>query len=88
MFRGLVVVALILTVMVTIKDGRAFRETGLVASCSAVEAPIGQAGYWEACRAGKLEGRPNLGRRSCKSAGLVHNLEYWQCPSRLESGPG
>jgi hypothetical protein len=86
MFRGFVVVALVVAVMVTIKDGRALRETGLVGSCTAVVAPQGQAGFWEACRPGKLEGRPNLGRRSCKSAGLVGNVEYWQCPSRIEGG--
>ena len=86
MFRGFVVVVLIVAVMVAIKDGRALRETGLVASCAAVAAPVGQVGHWEACRPGKLEGRPNLTRRSCKSAGLVGNVEYWQCPSRLGSG--
>jgi hypothetical protein len=86
MFRGFVAVALIVAVMVAIKDGRALRETGLVASCFAVAAPVGQSGFWEACRPGKLEGRPNLGRRSCKSAGLVGNLEYWRCPSQIESG--
>ena len=87
MFRGFVVVALIVGLMVTVKDGRALRETGLTGSCTAVVAPVGQSGFWEACRPGKLEGRPNLGRRSCKSAGLVGNLEYWKCPSQIATGP-
>ena len=87
MLRAAAVVLLIVAVMVTIKDGRALRETGLVASCSAVAPPAGQNGYWEACRPGKLEGRPDLKRQSCKSIGVSANVEYWRCPSPVESGP-
>lgn len=87
MFRGFVAVALIVAAMVVIKDGRALEEAGLVGSCTTVTAPAGQTGVWEACRPGKLEGRPDLKRRSCTSAGLVANVEYWRCPSRVGSGP-
>lgn len=86
MFRGLVAVVAVVGVMVAAKDGRALRETGLVSSCAAVTAPEGYAGFWEACRPGKLEGRPNLTRRSCVSAGIVAGIEYWRCPSRIATG--
>ena len=85
MFRALLVVALIVGVMVGIKDGRGLERTGVVSSCSAVAPPKGQTGYWHACRAGKLEGRPNLTRRSCVSHGVFGAFEYWRCPSPLNA---
>lgn len=89
MFRMFLIAALIVGGMVAIKDGRPLKKTGLVATCAAVSAPPGQnGGYWEACKPGKLEGRPNLARRSCNSAGVVANIEYWRCPERIGSGPG
>lgn len=86
MFRTLVAAALIVAAMVVIKDGRALEETGLLSSCEAVVAPTGQTGYWEACRPGKLEGRPDLTRRSCVSQGVAREVEYWRCPSPIDSG--
>ena len=58
MFKALTVVLLGVALLVTMKDGRALRDTGLIATCTAVSTPAGEAGYWEACRPGKLEGRP------------------------------
>lgn len=86
MFRIFVVAALIVVVMAVVKDGRALRETGVLSSCEAVATPPGQSGYWEACRPGRLEGRPNLTRRSCISHGVATGVEYWRCPSRIASG--
>jgi hypothetical protein len=87
MFRMFVAAALIIAVMVAIKDGRPLEKTGLVAVCTEVAPPVGQNGYWEACKPGKLEGRPDLTRRPCERAGLVGNIEYWRCPERIGSGP-
>jgi hypothetical protein len=87
MWRAAAVVTLILATMAAIKDGRALRETGVIASCSTVAPPAGESGYWEACRPGKLEGRPDLKRQSCQSIGVLANVEYWRCPSPVESGP-
>jgi len=87
MWRAAAVVVLILATMVAIKDGRALRETGVIASCSTVAPPAGESGYLEACRPGKLEGRRDLKRQSCQSIGVLANIEYWRCPSPVESGP-
>ena len=87
MFRIFFAAALIVAAMVVIKDGRALERTGLLSSCQVVATPAGQTGYWEACRAGKLEGHPNLTRRSCVSHGIADRLEYWRCPSPIGSGP-
>ena len=87
MFKTAIIVVLGFALLVTMKDGRALRDTGLIASCTTVAAPAGQVGYWEACRAGKLEGRPNLKRQSCESIGTAAGIEYWRCPSPVESAP-
>ncbi len=87
MLRIFIAAALVVAAMAVIKDGRALEETGLLASCRTVAAPAGQTGYWEACRAGKLEGRPDLARRSCVSEGIAGGVEYWRCPSPIDSGP-
>jgi hypothetical protein len=87
MFRAAVIVLLGVALLVTMKDGRALRDTGLIASCTAIAAPAGQEGYWEACRPGKLEGRPNLKRKFCESVGLSAGIEYWRCPSPVQSAP-
>jgi hypothetical protein len=81
MLRVFIAAALVVAALVAVKDGRVLTRAGLVGSCSAVAAPAGQAGVWEACRAGKLEGRPDLSRHSCVSAGVRRGLEYWRCPA-------
>lgn len=86
MLRILIAAALIVVAMAVIKDGRALEQTGVLSSCEAVAAPEGRSGYWVACRAGKLEGRPNLSRRSCESKGVEGGVEYWRCPSPIETG--
>jgi hypothetical protein len=86
-FRAATIVVLAIALLVTMKDGRALRDTGLLASCTAVAPPAGQHGYWEACRPGKLEGRPDLKRNSCESVGTSAGIEYWRCPSPVESAP-
>jgi hypothetical protein len=87
MLRVAAIVVLAVALMVTLKDGRALRDTGLIASCTTVTAPNGASENWQACRSGRLEGRPNLKRQSCESAGVVADVEYWRCPSPTESAP-
>ena len=80
--------AAVVAAMIAIKDGRVLESTGVVGRCSAVAAPAGDAAAWQACRPGRLEGRPNLVRKSCTSAGLKDGVEYWRCPSRVDSSRG
>jgi hypothetical protein len=67
MFRVAVVAAAIVAAMILVKDRSILEHTGLLSSCTAVAAPPGDFNFWEACKPGKLEGRPNLVRRSCES---------------------
>lgn len=72
--------------MLAVKDGRILRTAGLTASCAVVQrAPDGA--ELDACRPGKLEGRPDLSRRGCTSAGLSGQSEYWRCPAPTASAP-
>ncbi len=87
--RGvLVAAALILLLMVAVKDGRLLREAGMTGGCRPVAAPKGQDGDWQACDPGKLEGAPDLARQDCKSVIFVGKTEYWRCPAGIEGGPG
>jgi hypothetical protein len=58
----------------------------LTGSCSAVAAPAGDPAAWQACRSGRLEGRPDLTRRSCTSKSIVGDVEYWRCPAPVAAG--
>ena len=85
MLKRVVAVAIcILAVMFAIKDGRVLRSVGLTGSCTAVQART-DGSELEACRAGKLEGRPDLSARGCTSFGVRGTLEYWRCPADLRA---
>lgn len=85
LLRIVLVTAAIAVAMGAIKDGRVLSQAGIVATCNAVAAPAGQTGVWQACKAGKLEGRHDLTRSSCVSQGTARGLEYWRCPVQIES---
>jgi hypothetical protein len=86
MLRVLVVSTLVVLAMVVVKEGSALERTGLLGSCHAVATPAGQTGYWQSCRAGRLDGRPDLSLRPCTSHHSMGDLEYWRCPTPLDSG--
>jgi hypothetical protein len=83
MFRVVVAAAVILAAMILAKDRSILERTGLLSSCTAIAAPAGDFNFWEACKSGKLEGRPNLVRRSCQSMRVVGRVEYWRCPAPI-----
>jgi hypothetical protein len=86
LFRICAVGAMIFAVMVAIKDGRVLRATGLTGSCAIVQT-ASDGTQVEACRPGKLQGRPDLTRDSCKDAGQSGSVDYWRCPAAVASGP-
>lgn len=79
-----VTAACILALMVAVKDGRVLRTSGLTGSCSAL-APTASGALVEACKPGKLEGRPDLTKRACTSVGVNGRLEYWSCPAEIQA---
>jgi hypothetical protein len=84
-FKAALLVAAIIAMMVVIKDGRVLREAGLLSTCSALTSFEGKPGFWHACRPGRLEGRPDLSRRSCTSHGVRSGYEYWRCPEAVST---
>jgi hypothetical protein len=70
-------------VMAAVKDGRVLEEAGLTGSCAYVATPTGETGAWHACRAGRLDGRPDMSRHHCDPRGTVAEIEYWRCPVRV-----
>jgi hypothetical protein len=84
--RIVIVAVLALALMITIKDGRVTRDLGLSGKCSAAQT-LGDGEQIEACKAGKLAGRPDLSRDGCASTGLVGKIEYWRCPASVKAGP-
>ena len=88
MTRIFLTAIVIVATMFAIADGRVLAEAGLVGSCRAVASPSGGTGAWQACRAGRLEGRPDLTQRSCIRQGFVGNDEYWFCAAPVGSSRG
>jgi hypothetical protein len=72
----------ILAVMVVIKDGRALRIAGLTGSCSVVQT-FTDGSELAQCRAGRLEGEPDLSHRGCQSLVASAKGQYWRCPAAL-----
>ncbi|MDQ3995628.1 MAG: hypothetical protein M3303_01270 [Gemmatimonadota bacterium] len=83
MLKVFVLALAVFSLMVAIKDGGLLREAGLLGSCTTVAAPPGSSGYWQACRPGRLEGRPDLSRRSCERQGTARGIEFWRCPAEI-----
>ena len=76
--------ALIAAALGAVKDGRVVARAGLVASCSAVSENADGTEV-QACRPGRLEGRPDLSRKSCVSNGVRDRVEYWSCPAPVKT---
>jgi hypothetical protein len=68
------------------KEERLFERAGLAGYCTAVQAPPGRDGHWQACVEGALTGYPNLVQDSCTREGRSPGVEYWRCPAALVSG--
>jgi len=79
---GVVVLAL----MIAVKDGRVLRAAGLTGVCTPAQT-LTDGTQIEACRSGKLAGRPDLSRQGCTVTGPTGTYEYWHCPAGVVSGP-
>ena len=88
MWRIVVAAVLIASVLVAAKSGRVLHDAGLTGSCSAVAAPAGQRGVWEACKRGRLDGRPDLTRQGCTASAPQGVFQVWRCPARIGSAAG
>jgi hypothetical protein len=83
--RIVVFAALVLALMVAVKDHRVLAKSGLAGSCTIVRVAA-DGSELRGCHAGKLEGLPDLRRQGCKEAGMRGKVEYWACPSSVVAG--
>ena len=84
--RVLVVAALVLAVMVGIKDSKSLRTAGLTGTCLVTQTNA-DGTQLEACRAGKLQGQPDLSPDGCRQVGVQGAYVYWKCPAEVASQP-
>ncbi len=85
MLRIVMVAALALVAVSAAGGADLLERTHIVGRCAPIVAPAGEEGSWLACRAGVLEGRPDLSLKSCDRRGLVHDLELWRCPAPVSA---
>jgi hypothetical protein len=86
MIKAAITIVAIAAALFAAKESNALQRAQLLSSCSEVTAPRGDENSWQACRAGKLDGMPDLSLKSCQSSGVSGEFEYWSCPARLSSG--
>jgi hypothetical protein len=79
--RIVLVAAVLLAVMVTVKDGRALRAVGLTGSCALTQTDADGIRL-ETCSAGTFSGAPSLAGAGCTATGTVAGRVYWRCPPR------
>ena len=86
LLRVVVFAALAVALMIGVKDGKILKTTGLTGSC-VVARTNADSTQLEACRAGKLQGKPDLSANGCKDVGAQGPYEYWRCPAAVASQP-
>jgi hypothetical protein len=72
----------IVVAMAVVKDGRVL-HTGLAGSCALVRTNA-DGSEVDACKGGKLSGRPDLTKRGCVATGVSGIYGYWHCPAGLQ----
>jgi hypothetical protein len=85
LLKIIVVGALVIGVMVAIKDGRILRDAGLLSSCTTVSANSSDAPTLLRCTKGRLDGWPNETNNSCNLIAVHPNRQYWRCAAPVVS---
>ena len=85
MLRFAALIAVLVAVFAAVKREHVLERAGLLGSCSQVAVPGDPAGQWQACRAGRLTGYPDLSRGSCTRRSVQPGVVYWRCPAPLVS---
>jgi hypothetical protein len=81
--RVVVAAVLILVAMVAVQRG-VLRDVGIAGSCKAVQS-LADGSEWISCSPGRISGRPSLTGKSCTSAGVRGEVEWWHCPAAVVS---
>jgi len=83
LLKILLVGVLIAGGMAALKDGRLLAKAGLVGVCRPVVVGGRPDGSLLSCSKGRLEGYPNLEKKSCNLAYVRARHDYWRCPAPI-----
>jgi hypothetical protein len=81
----LVVGALLIGVMAAIRDGRVLKDAGLLSSCQPVTVNGKLDPTLLACSKGRLDGFPDLTKKSCGLLSIHPDRQYWRCVAPVVS---
>ena len=82
MLRIVAVGAVLIALMITVKDQRLLQRAHLIGSCSTF-AQAEDGSELRSCVPGRLSGRPGMELTSCTDMGRRGNAELWSCPTSL-----
>jgi len=83
LLRILAVGAVLIALLITVKDQRLLQRAHLVGFCSTF-AQEHDGSEWRSCVPGRLSGRPSLELNSCTDFGRRGSAELWNCPAALD----
>ena len=67
--------------MSVVAHGTVLQRVGLTSSCAVLRGANGGA-QLESCRAGWLDGYPNLSSHGCTSVDQADHTQLWSCPAQ------
>jgi hypothetical protein len=85
LLKILIVGALAIGLMTTIRDGRVLRDAGLLSSCNLVTVNGQVDSTLQSCSKGRLDGFPDLTNKSCQLVSVRANREVWHCDAPIVS---
>jgi hypothetical protein len=83
LLRIIAVGAVLIALMITVKDQRVLERAHLIGSCSTF-GRTADGSEWRSCVPGRLSGRPGMELTNCTDVGSRGNAEIWSCPATLE----
>jgi hypothetical protein len=84
MLRIVAVGAVLIALLITVKDQRLLQRAHLVGYCSTLQQST-DGSEWRSCVPGKVSGRPGLELDGCIDYGRYRNAEIWGCPASLDN---
>lgn len=85
LLKIIVVGALVIGVMVAIKDGRILRDAGLLSNCTTVSTSGQDSPTLLSCTKGRLDGWPDETNNSCNLIAVHPSRQYWRCAAPVVS---
>lgn len=85
LLRIFAVGAVVIALMVAVRDGRVLRDAGLLSHCNSVTVNGRGDPTLLSCSKGRLDGWPDMTNKSCSLIAVHPNREYWHCQAPVVS---